>query len=38
MELLFFVVKGLEDLAVAGEAVDKVGDERRRRSTHCGLE
>jgi len=27
MELLFFVVKGLEDLAVAREPVDKVSHE-----------
>ena len=37
-KLLFFVVKGLEDRSVAGEAVYKVGDERRRRGTHWGSE
>jgi len=36
--LFFFVVRGQEDLVVAGEAVYKVGDEGRRRSTHCGSE
>jgi len=37
-KLLLFVVKGLKDLAVAGEAVYEVGDEGRRIRTHCRSE
>jgi hypothetical protein len=35
-ELFFFVVRGQEDLAVAGEPFDEVSHEGWRKSTHCG--